>query len=71
MIFSKIRKWWEDPAYDNKQPMVFPDKAKGRSKPVKVVGPCAFPEECRCSSSRVFICKCSEGDRYTCRCSHV
>ena len=66
-----MSEWWEAPEYDTRQPMVYPRRDGGRTKPVKMVGPCAFPQECKCSGSRVHgVCPCNEHEKYEAKCSH-
>lgn len=70
-LVQKVKNWWDAPEYDVRQPMVFPRRDTGRTKPVKLVGPCSFPEACLCSGSRIHgVCPCNEHETYKIGCQH-
>ena len=63
--------WWEGDEWKNSKPMNFPDRSDGPTKPIKRVGPCTFPEDCKCKQ-RVHVakCDCHSDVRFECKCSH-
>lgn len=63
-----MKEWWWDEAYAKQQPMVFPDKSNGPTKPVKIVGGCPN-DVCSCKGLRIHgLCPCDSQVEYKCRC---